>query len=309
MILDTPVATDPEARILAIQKRSWIGYPRAQAIRQQLDDLLNHPKVPRMPNLAIIGETNNGKSSILGSFYRRHQPPDDPNIDRRPLPILMIDTPPEPDEGRLYRHMLRHLFATVGRREPSDLLFDRLKVLLRYLDTKMIVLDGFNCAVAGTPVKQRRFLNALRLMGNDLQFPIVVAGTPETLAALQSDPQLANRFEPAFLPKWKLDSDYARLLMSVEKGFALQNPSDLAHPKFAQRLLDLSEGILGETMELLRRLAIRAIRSGEEQITPEMLKPDVLRSIHWVEPSRRTANLRQRRKKETPSALAGSGGS
>jgi len=290
MILDTPVATDPEARILAIQKRSWIGYPRAQEIRQQLDDLLNHPKVPRMPNLAIIGETNNGKSSILESFYRRHQPPDDPNIDRTPLPILMVDTPPEPDEGRLYRHMLRHLFATVGRREPSDLLFDRLKVLLRHLETQMVVLDEFNCAVAGTPVKQRRFLNALRLMGNDLRLPIVVAGTPETLAALQSDPQLANRFEPTFLPKWKLDTDYARLLMSVEKGFALQQPSDLAHPKFAQRLLDLSEGILGETMELLRRLAIRAIRSGEEQITPTMLKPDVLRSIHWVEPSRRTTN-------------------
>lgn len=290
MILDTPVAADPEARILAIQKRSWIGYPRAQEIRQQLDDLLNHPKVPRMPNLAIIGETNNGKSSILESFYRRHQPPDDPNIDRTLLPILMIDTPPEPDEGRLYRHMLRHLFATVGRREPSDLLFDRLKVLLRHLETQMVVLDEFNCAVAGTPVKQRRFLNALRLMGNDLRLPIVVAGTPETLAALQSDPQLANRFEPTFLPKWKLDSDYARLLMSVEKGFALQNPSDLAHPKFAQRLLDLSEGILGETMELLRRLAIRAIRSGEERITSEMLKSDVLRSIHWVEPSRRTTN-------------------
>ena len=290
MILDTPVAADPEARILAIQKRSWIGYPRAQEIRQQMDDLLNHPKVPRMLNLAIIGETNNGKSSILESFYRRHQPPDDPNIDRTLLPILMIDTPPEPDEGRLYRHMLRHLFVTVGRREPSDLLFDRLKVLLRHLETRMVVLDEFNRAVARTQVKQRRFLNALRLMGNDLRLPIVVAGTPETFAALQSDPQLANRFEPAFLPKWKLDSDYARLLMSVEKGFALQNPSDLAHPKFAQRLLDLSEGILGETMELLRRLAIRAIRSGEERITPEMLKPDVLRSIHWVEPSRRTTN-------------------
>ena len=290
MTIDTLAVADPEARILAIQKRSWIGYPRAQAIRQQLDDLLNHPKVPRMPNLAIIGETNNGKSSILGSFYRRHQPPDDPNIDRTLLPILMIDTPPEPDEGRLYRHMLRHLFVTVGRREPSDLLFDRLKVLLRHLETRMVVLDEFNRAVARTPVKQRRFLNALRLMGNDLRLPIVVAGTPETLAALQSDPQLANRFEPAFLPKWKLDSDYARLLMSVEKGFALQNPSDLAHPKFAQRLLGLSEGILGETMELLRRLAIRAIRSGEERITPEMLKPDVLRSIHWVEPSRRTTN-------------------
>ena len=290
MTLDTPVTADPEARILAIQKRSWIGYPRAQEIRQQLDALLNHPKVPRMPNLAIIGETNNGKSSILESFYRRHQPPDDPNIDRTLLPILMIDTPPEPDEGRLYRHMLRHLFVTVGRREPSDFLFDRLKVLLRHIETRMVVLDEFNRAVARTPAKQRRFLNALRLMGNDLRLPIVVAGTPETLAALQSDPQLANRFEPAFLPKWKLDSDYASLLMSVEKGFALQHPSDLAHPKFAQRLLDLSEGILGETMELLRRLAVRAIRSGEEQITPEMLKPDVLRSIQWVEPSRRTTN-------------------
>lgn len=284
----TTPALDASERIRAIQQRTWIGYSRALNIRSLLDDLLEHPKVHRMPNLAIIGETNNGKTMLLQNFVRKHLPPDDPNIDHTTMPVLLIDTPPEPDEARLYRKILERLFATVGRREPADSMLSRIQVILRHLETKMVILDEFNNAVAGTAVKQRRFLNAIRLMGNALQIPIVVAGTPEALAALQSDPQLANRFEPAFLPKWTLDAEYARLLMSTEKLLGLSQPSGLVQPAFAQRLLDLSEGILGETMELVRRLAIDAVRTGKECITQDMLKPDALAALGWTPPSKRT---------------------
>jgi len=283
-----PSTIDSGERIRAIQQRVWIGYSRALRIRDQLDRLLEHPRVHRMPNLAIIGETNNGKTTLLQNFVRKHLPPDDPNNDHTTMPILLIDTPPEPDEARLYRKILERLFATVGRREPADSMLSRVQVILRHLETRMIILDEFNNAVAGTPIKQRRFLNAIRLMGNALQLPIVVAGTPEALAALQSDPQLANRFEPVFLPKWTLDAEYARLLMSAEKVLGLNHTSGLIQPAFAQRLLDLSEGSLGETMELIRRLAINAIHTGKERITLDMLKPDALAALGWTAPSRRT---------------------
>ncbi|THD10071.1 TniB family NTP-binding protein [Metallibacterium scheffleri] len=285
---DVAAPSQNEERIRAIQQRTWIGYTRARAIREQLENLLSYPRTHRMPNLAIIGETNNGKTMLLRSFGRRHGPPEDPNVDHTTLPVLLLDTPAEPDEGRLYRKMLERLFMTTSNREPVDSMFARLKVVLRHLETRMIILDEFNNAVAGTPVKQRRFLNAIRLMGNELQMPIVAAGTPEALAAIQSDPQLANRFEPIFLPKWKLDAEYARFLVTVEKTFALAKPSRLADPQFAQRLLDLSEGVIGESMEVLRRLAIHAIRSGDECISPDMLKLDFLASLGWVEPSKRT---------------------
>jgi hypothetical protein len=44
------------------------------------------------------------------------------------------------------------------------------------------------------PRKTRRWL------GNELQIPIIAAGTAEALHAIQCDDQLANRFEPIAVP-------------------------------------------------------------------------------------------------------------
>lgn len=280
--------TADEERIRQIHTRKWIGYSRALSIRDQLENLLVYPKTHRMPNLALIADTNNGKTMLLKNFCKRHGPPEDPNVDHTTLPVLMIQTPPEPDEGRLYRALLERLFASGSHREPVDAMFSRLRLILKHLENRMLVFDEFNNALAGNPVKQRRFLNAIRYIGNELQTPIVAAGTPEALAAIRSDPQLANRFEPAFLPKWKLDGEYASLLASAEKLFRLRKPSNLQDPKFAQRLLEMSEGTIGEIMDILRRLAEHAIRSREERITRDMLKLETLRSLGWTEPSKRT---------------------
>lgn len=285
-VLEQPLTN--EERIREIHRRPWIGYTRAKQLRHQLESLLTYPKTHRMPNLAVIGETNNGKTMLLKNFCKRHGPPEDPNDDHIVLPVLMIQTPSEPDEGRLYHALLDRLFAAGAQREPVDSKFSRLRIILKHLETRMIVLDEFNNAVAGSPVKQRRFLNAIRYIGNELQMPIVIAGTSEALVAIQSDPQLANRFEPAFLPKWKLDTEYARLLLSAEKTLQLEHPSNLAEPKLAARILEFAEGTVGETMNLLRRLAEHAIRTGEERITRDMLKLDLLHSLGWIEPSKRT---------------------
>jgi hypothetical protein len=48
--------------------------------------------------------------------------------------------------------------------------------------------------------------------------PLVGIGTAEAIRAVQADPQLANRFNPEILPKWKLDQEYLRLLASFEKN-------------------------------------------------------------------------------------------
>jgi hypothetical protein len=48
----------------------------------------------------------------------------------------------------------------------------------------------------GAPAQQHRLLNLFRWFGNELQIPLVGVGTAEALRAVQSDDQLANRFEP-----------------------------------------------------------------------------------------------------------------
>jgi Bacterial TniB protein len=65
-----------EERIAYIQLDSWISYSQANKILQQLEDLLNHPKCDRMPNLAITAQPNNGIHIIearVEGHHRRHE--------------------------------------------------------------------------------------------------------------------------------------------------------------------------------------------------------------------------------------------
>ncbi len=108
-------------------------------------------------------------------------------------------------------------------------------------------------------------------MGNELQIPIVGVGTRDAFNAVQTDPQLANRFEPELLGRWTMSDDYLRLLASFEVAFALERPSKLVERTLAQKILTLSEGTIGEISALLTRAALDAIERGTEQITSASL--------------------------------------
>jgi hypothetical protein len=276
-----------ESRLQALKRPFWIGYPRVLSILQQMEEIFNHPKMHRMPNLAIIGETNNGKTMLLKTFYRRHAPTEEAYLEHPTLPILMIQAPPEPSEGRLYADILTSLFSYAGARETADSKLQRIRMLLTNLETRMIILDEFQNTLAGSGSRLRRFLNGIKYLGNELSIPIIVAGTPETLNVLQSDPQIANRFEPAFLQKWKLDEDYLRLLATIEPRLGLKQRSKLHEPLVARRLHEESEGTIGELMKLLQTLAKDAILSGKETITKDMVQRGHLETLNWKPPSLR----------------------
>ena len=70
--LHTKTATylddDTEDRIWYIRSPHWIGYPQAGHILDKLEDLLVYSKIHRMPNLLIVGDTNNGKTMLARRF-------------------------------------------------------------------------------------------------------------------------------------------------------------------------------------------------------------------------------------------------
>ena len=47
-------------------------YARAEAALSAFEDLLSFPKRTRMPNLLLVGPTNNGKTMIVEKFRRAH---------------------------------------------------------------------------------------------------------------------------------------------------------------------------------------------------------------------------------------------
>lgn len=136
--------------------------------------------------------------------------------------------------------------------------------------------------LAGNSLRQKWFLNVIKYLGNELKIPIVAVGTQDAFNALSTDPQVANRFEPAVLPRWHYDREFLRLLMSFEQVLPLRKESHLVDSAIANRLFGMSEGTIGELSPLVNRAAVRAIRTGAERITLKLLE-----DLKWTAPSKR----------------------
>jgi hypothetical protein len=260
-----------DERIAKIRGARWIRYARAEAINGRLEDLLQRPKSHRMPNLLLVGDTNNGKTALVNRFLAQHQPRAASDGTTSCIPIVSVQAPPLPDERRFYQAILSKVFAPFRpSRTAANLQFETVQ-LLASVGVKMLIIDEVQHVLAGPTLKQRHFLNVIKYLGNELQIPIVGVGTRDAFNAIQTDPQLANRFEPELLGRWTMSDDYLRLLASFEVAFPLAHPSKLVERNLAQKILNLSEGTIGEISALLTCAALAAIERGTEQITSNVL--------------------------------------
>lgn len=252
-----------------IRADRWIGYPKAVQTVGRLETLLCWPDKQRMPNLLLVGPTNNGKSMIVEKFRRGHLPVTEP--DREHIPVLCVQMPSEPSVLRFYIALLAALGAPLQpRRRLADVEQVSLS-LLRATGVRMLVIDELHNVLAGQGNSRREFLNLLRFLGNELRIPIIGVGTREAYLAVRSDDQLENRFEPVVLPLWRIGTDTLSLLASFAAALPLHRPSGIATDDMAQYLLARSEGTIGELTRLLTAAAIAAVESGEESINHRTL--------------------------------------
>ncbi len=271
-----------EERIYAIRKGVWIPYPRAKEVIARMEDLLAYPRIDRMPNMLIVGASNNGKTNILHHFENKHKPDPNPDGEYSIVPVVFVEAPKKPDLNDFYNRMLEAIWQPYSIRSiGSDKEREVMKVF-RNVQLKVLLIDEIHHIIAGGQVKQREFRNGLKSLGNELRVSIVCAGVEEAFNAFNTDPQMSNRFEPEFLPRWNLDDDFSDLMGSFEKRLPLKKPSNLRDTPIAQKVMWMSEGILGEIHEILKRAAIDAIKNKSEQITLEIIS-----SIRWTMPSKR----------------------
>lgn len=255
------------ARIHHIRTDRWLSYPLAEGALAKMTELLSYPKRTRMPNMLLIGPSNNGKKMIVEKFRRDHQSADAGAASANLLhvPILKVQMPPEPSEVRFFAAIIEALGAP-NRTGTLVAKQDMAMRMLRATGVRMLIIDEVHNMLSGSPEQQRRFLNLLRWLGNELQIPLVAVGIPDSLRAIQSDDQLANRFRPYLLPPWQRGADLSRLLATLEAVLPLRRPSHLASPLLEKRLLAASEGVLGEVVTIVTDAAVAAIESGAERI-------------------------------------------
>jgi ATP:corrinoid adenosyltransferase len=270
-----------QERILEIQKRRWIGYTQANKILERMEELLNHPKTHRMPNLLIKADTNNGKSYLIEKFIKNHKPyvsEDDEVI----VPIVSIEIPPDANSHTIYGLILDELEITYSFTSKKEVKTKLAFEALQRMQVKLILMDELHVLMNTTKLKKAQMLDTLKYIGNRAKISIIGAGTKEAHTAVVSDSQLANRFEPLELPNWKLNTDYRKLLATFEQLLPLKYPSNLQQKDIAMEIYAMTGGTIGEIDALLKRAAINSVKDGSDIITLEHLK-----KLDWQTPEMR----------------------
>jgi type II secretory pathway predicted ATPase ExeA len=206
--------------------------------------------------------------------FRRTHPPTEASATQdgvANIPVLKVQMPPGPDERRFFGAILDAMLYPYALSDNVARRQDRAVRMMRSAGVTVLFIDEVHNLLSGTQIQQRRMLNVLRWLGNELQIPLVGAGTAEALRAIQSDDQLVNRFEPIGLPPWKEGEEYRQLLSTLEAVLPLRRPSHLATSALASQILSAAEGILGEIIAIVTRAAVRAVTSGTEAISSRII--------------------------------------
>lgn len=272
----------PEVRILEHWPKIYIGYPRAEDILARMEAMKVAPKRHRPRNLLVYSTTGNGKSSLLNEFGAQNPRYTDPEEDWAQIPVLSVQAPAKPDESRFWNNVLTALnlvfrpTENVARKEALAL------AAMKGAKIRVLVIDEIHNILTGRLDQQRFFLTVLKNLSNELQIPIVAAGTVDALRAVMADSQLASRFDRAQLPDWKLNDEFLQLLASFEMLIPLEHASHLTADDMAAQLHTMSGGIIGELSEVLMRSALQAANDGSERITVKSL-----RQLEWQTPGER----------------------
>lgn len=264
-------------RIQYCKKDHWIGYQSAVTLLELLEDKFHEPVQIRNEGLLIYSDYNNGKTAIMKKFYDLHatslETVNDQGESLYEIPVIYFQAPTIPDEGRLYSLILNELCVP---HKPTEKVMEKAKLVehyLRKLNTKMILIDEIHSALTGQLNKQRAFINNLKQLSNKLSLSIILAGTREAHSALSISGETASRFPSIELPRWSNDKRFRSFIATYETCLPLKEASHMVHnQQIIDALYNQSDGLIGRTVNLIKKAATKAINSGRETITLEDLE-------------------------------------
>ena len=265
-----------EERIYFIQKDKWIDYPLANKVLLKMQDIFNAPKSIRSRGMLLYGDSNNGKTAILKKFYRNFSK--DEYIDEDEdlihlMPIVYVISEFSSDESIMFSKILSAMNVPVNHKEKVTKKKEEVIYNLGIMKTKLIIIDEIQNVLQGPYNKMTQLITSLKTLNNTTAIPIILAGTQDAMSAISIDNQTKSRFKPLELPNWNNDENFSRFITTIEAMLPLKKASNLyQNYELLTYLHELSNGCIGEVIDILKDASIYAIRTKSEKITKKEIK-------------------------------------
>lgn len=262
---------DKEARIAYIRRDRFVLHQRAENVLTDLEMLYRMEDAVRPQGRLIVGRSLMGKSTVFDEFLRNHRASDNPDGDAAVVPVLLVQYPEAASEG-IYPEILAKLNAQLPVNAQPRIQRKAAVELLKSIGLRVLLIDELHNVLEGSANAQRKGLNSIKYLMNELRRPVVCAGTVEVFNAIKSDPQLDSRLKRLPLARFKDDADFQELLAGFELLLPLREASGLYDEMLSTQIFQVTRGIVGEVVDLLNSAAIYAIENEVECITEDVIK-------------------------------------
>ena len=268
--LDQPL----EDKIRYVHQDKFILHNAAKAVLSALKGIYNRPKnVVRPPCLAVIANSNEGKTAVAMRFFRDLG--GDPSRFfgvHDEMAIVLVEMPPRATEPRVCLAIARALGITAfGSAAKARMVTDNVMRALVAKKVQILMLIEFQ-HVQPIPKCERQIVCDLVKGISNHGISVVAIGTEEARTCLAEDEQIANRMRVVRLSSFANDQTFRDFLHSLEHYYPFLKASGLGSKDMAKEIYSRTNGITGEVVEFCNAAAVYAMKKNLPCIDLKVLK-------------------------------------
>ncbi|MFQ5980899.1 MAG: TniB family NTP-binding protein [Candidatus Heimdallarchaeota archaeon] len=302
---------DRDPRIERLMKAKFIRYEAAKRFWKEMWDLMaQDPRTAKINGSLLVAPAHSGKTTVVKEFrlaYAANVPGASVKdilyfamqsritTMKQTLTVIghKLKIPqfmPMVAQGKLTSYGLRKISDT----HTKDLL---LPVAAKIRDTKkLVIVDELEKLYQVSSESRVEIFDTFHSLLNESHVPIIlvgIEGVEDLLSSVTTDNNwlqetFSTRFLEFRLPRWTNGEEFIQILMALHIDCELKAPEGCEpfykDSEIRKHILQLSDGLLGKIVLLVKRAARRIIREGlPEDITYSLVTEiaEECRSVKW----------------------------